>query len=77
MISENSNPSLRIFQVSIQDNDGGDTHAYTMISDPGDGMSYFDIDAASTYDVSTHFTSNATGTTSGAGTAYPSGATGC
>ncbi|XP_076113799.1 cadherin EGF LAG seven-pass G-type receptor 1-like [Mytilus galloprovincialis] len=43
VVSENSALGLSIFQVSIQDNDGADTHTYTMMSFPSDGVSYFDI----------------------------------
>ena len=47
VVSENSATSLSVFQVSIQDNDGGDTHTYTMTSFPSDGMQYFEINSAS------------------------------
>ncbi|CAC5406188.1 unnamed protein product [Mytilus coruscus] len=46
VVSENSALGLSIFQVSIQDNDGSDTHTYSMTSFPSDGVLYFDIDSA-------------------------------
>ncbi|CAG2211215.1 unnamed protein product [Mytilus edulis] len=46
VVSENSALGLSIFQVSIQDNDGADTHTYTMTSSPSDGVLYFDINSA-------------------------------
>lgn len=49
VVSENSPLAMSVFQVSIQDNDGEDTHTYTMTSSPPDGILYFDIDSASKY----------------------------
>ncbi|XP_071149615.1 cadherin EGF LAG seven-pass G-type receptor 2-like [Mytilus edulis] len=46
VVSENSPLAMSVFQVSIQDNDGEDTHTYTMTSSPPDGILYFDIDSA-------------------------------
>ncbi|XP_052079712.1 protocadherin beta-14-like [Mytilus californianus] len=46
VVSENSALGLSIFKVSIQDNDGSDTHTYSMTSFPSDGVLYFDIDSA-------------------------------
>ncbi|CAC5375305.1 unnamed protein product [Mytilus coruscus] len=46
VVSENFALGLSIFQVSIQDNDGADTHTYTMTSFPSDGVLYFDINPA-------------------------------
>ncbi|XP_071127690.1 protocadherin Fat 4-like [Mytilus edulis] len=43
VVSENSALGLSIFQVLMQDNDGADTHKYTMTSFPSDGVLYFDI----------------------------------
>ncbi|CAG2211209.1 unnamed protein product [Mytilus edulis] len=57
VVSENSALGLSIFQVSIQDNDGSDTHIYSMTSSPSDGVLYFDIDSATGL-ISTSFTSN-------------------
>ncbi|VDI71001.1 Hypothetical predicted protein [Mytilus galloprovincialis] len=57
VVSENSALGLSIFQVSIQDNDGADTHTYTMTSSPSDGVLYFDINSANGL-VSTSTSSN-------------------
>ncbi|OPL33788.1 hypothetical protein AM593_09793, partial [Mytilus galloprovincialis] len=57
VVSENSVLGLSIFQVSIQDIDGHDTHIYSMTSSPSDVVLYFDIDSATRL-ISTSATSN-------------------
>jgi hypothetical protein len=49
VVSENEVPGLEVFQVYTQDNDDSDDHAYTMTSDPGDGMQYFKINSSSKF----------------------------
>ena len=49
VVSENSASGLSVFQVSVQDNDNGDTHTYTMTSSPSIGMLYFTVDASSMF----------------------------
>ncbi|VDI13027.1 protocadherin Fat 4 [Mytilus galloprovincialis] len=57
VVSENSLLGLSIFQISIQDNDGHDTHTYSMTSSPSDGVLYFDINSATGL-ISTSATTN-------------------
>lgn len=52
MVSENEVPGMEVFQVYTQDNDDSDDHTYTMTSDPGDGMQYFNINSSSKFNFS-------------------------